>query len=185
MYLIVGLGNPEKEYSGTRHNMGFCAINELARKNNIDLNKEKFEALHGSGMLYGQKVVIIKPQTYMNLSGQAVKKFMDFYKIDINKLIVVYDDMDINPGEIRIRKQGTAGGHNGIKSIIHELSSTQFPRIRIGIGRPKYEDNYINYVINKISKKELEELQPGIDKAADAIEVILKSNIDTAMNKFN
>jgi len=185
MYLIVGLGNPEKEYSGTRHNMGFCAVNELAKKNNIEINKEKFEALYGSGLIEGKKVLFIKPQTFMNLSGRAVKSFMDFYKIDIEKLIIIYDDMDINPGNIRIRKQGTAGGHNGIKSIIKDLNTTNFSRIRIGIGRPKYEDDYINYVINKVSKEELEELQGGINKAVYAIEEILKNNIETAMNKFN
>ena len=185
MYLIVGLGNPEEEYSGTRHNMGFCAINELAKKNNIEISKEKFEALYGSGIIEGQKVLFIKPQTYMNLSGQAVKAFMDFYKTDLDKLIIVYDDMDTQPGEIRIRKQGTAGGHNGIKSIIHELDTTNFPRIRIGIGRPEHEGDYINYVIQKISKQELDNLQPGIDKAVQAIEEILKNNIDKAMNKFN
>lgn len=185
MYLIVGLGNPEEEYSNTRHNMGFCVVNELAKQNNIEISKEKFEALYGSGIIEGQKVLFIKPQTYMNLSGQAVKAFIDFYKIDMNKLIIIYDDMDTQPGEIRIRKQGTAGGHNGMKSIINELNTTSFPRIRIGIGRPEHEGDYINYVIQKISKQEIDKLQPGIDKAVQAIGEILKNNIDKAMNKFN
>lgn len=185
MYLIVGLGNPEEEYSDTRHNMGFCAVNKLAKKNNIEINKEKFEALYGSGIIEGKKVIFVKPQTYMNLSGRAIKSFLDFYKIDMNNLIVIYDDMDILPGDIRIRKQGTAGGHNGLKSVIKEVGSNEFSRIRIGIGRPKYEGDYINYVIQKISKQELEELEVGIDKAVAALEEILKNNIDTAMNKYN
>ena len=136
MYLIVGLGNPEEEYSKTRHNMGFNAINKIAEKYNIEVKQRKFQALYGSGIIENEKVILLKPQTYMNLSGNSVKEAIDFYKIDINHLIVIYDDMDIEPGKIKIRKKGSAGGHNGMKSIIQQLGTENFSRIRIGIGRP-------------------------------------------------
>lgn len=136
MYLVVGLGNPEEEYQKTRHNMGFDVVNEIASKYAVSLERKKFDANFGETMIEGQKVILIKPQTYMNLSGVAVKQFVDFYKIPMEQVIVIYDDMDIEKGTMKIRKKGGAGSHNGMKSVISQIGSENFPRIRIGIGAP-------------------------------------------------
>ena len=185
MYLIVGLGNPEEEYSKTRHNMGFNAINKIAKEYGIEVNKKKFQGLYESGIIEGQKVILIKPQTYMNSSGNSVKEIVDYFKIEKENIIVVYDDMDIEPGKIKIRKKGSAGGHNGMKSIIQMLGTDEFPRIRIGIGRPEHNGDEINYVIGAIPEEEIEELEKGVEKAKGAVIEILKNGIDAAMNKFN
>ena len=185
MYLIIGLGNPEEEYSKTRHNMGFNAINKIAEKYEIEMKKTKFKGIYGSGNIEGEKVMLIKPQTYMNLSGKCVKEFLDFYKIEKEKMIIIYDDMDVEPGKIKIRKQGSAGSHNGMKSIISEIQTQEFPRIRIGIGRPIHENDKINYVIGNIPEEEMEKLEEGIEKAKEATIDILAKGIDHAMNKFN
>ena len=185
MYLIVGLGNPENEYASTRHNMGFCAINKIAEEFNIEVNKNKFNALYGTGIIKGQKVILLKPQTYMNLSGSAVVDFMDFYKLDLENLIVIYDDIEIEKGAIRIRKKGSSGSHNGMKSIINMLQSEEFTRIRIGIGKPEYSNDMINYVIGHIDDEEKAKLEPGIEMAKKAAIEILENGVDSAMNKFN
>lgn len=185
MYLIIGLGNPEEEYSKTRHNMGFNTINKLAQKYNIEINKNKFQGLYESTIIEGKKVIFIKPQTYMNLSGNCIKEFANFYKVEKENILVIYDDMDIEPGTIKIRKKGSAGGHNGMKSTIQMLGTEEFPRIRIGIGRPKHSGDDINYVIGAIPEEERLELEKGTEKAKDAIIEILKNGIDSAMNKFN
>lgn len=185
MYLIVGLGNPEPEYSNTRHNMGFDVINKLAKKYEIDINREKFNAIYGTGIIEGEKVILVKPQTYMNLSGKSIKEFFNFYKIQIDKLIVIYDDMDIEKAEIKIRKKGGPGNHNGMKSIVHELINDNFPRIRVGIGKPMYAEEKINYVIGKIPKEESVLLETGVDKAVIAIQEVLRNGIDIAMNRYN
>lgn len=185
MYLIIGLGNPEEEYSKTRHNMGFNTINKLAQKCKIEVNKNKFQGLYESAIIEGQKVVLIKPQTYMNLSGNCVQEFVNFYKVEKENILVIYDDMDIEPGVTKIRKKGGAGGHNGMKSIIQMLGTEEFPRIRIGIGRPKHNGDEINYVIGAIPEDEIPKLEEGIEKAKEAVIEILKNGIDSAMNKFN
>ncbi len=185
MYLIVGLGNPEDEYSKTRHNMGFNTINKLAEKYNIEVKQKKFQALFGSGIINGEKVILLKPQTYMNLSGNSVKEVIDFFKIDLKNLIIIYDDMDIEPGKIKVRKKGSAGGHNGIKSIIQQLGTEEFGRIRIGIGRPEHKGDEINYVIGAIPEEDNIKLKEGIEKARDAVIELLKNGIDSSMNKFN
>lgn len=185
MFLIVGLGNPEIEYSKTRHNMGFDTINKLSEKNNIEVNKSKFKGLYGTGMIQGQKVLLLKPQTYMNLSGESVKEIIDFYHIELKKIIIIYDDMDTEKGNIRIRKKGGAGSHNGMKSVVKCLQTNDFGRIRVGIGQPENKKDMINYVIGKISEEEQKILQLGVDKASEAVEEILKNGIDIAMNKFN
>ena len=138
MYLVIGLGNPEAEYSKTRHNMGFNTINKIAQQYNIEINKNKFQGLYESAVIEGKKVILVKPQTYMNLSGNCVKEIADFYKVQKEEILVIYDDMDIEPGKIKIRKKGSGGGHNGMKSIIQMLGTEEFPRIRIGIGRPEH-----------------------------------------------
>lgn len=185
MYLIVGLGNPENEYSNTRHNMGFDTINKLAKKNNIEINKSKFKGLYGTGIIQDKKVILLKPQTYMNLSGESVREVIDFYHINSEKIIIIYDDIDTEKGNIRIRKKGGPGSHNGMKSIVENIQTTNFGRIRVGIGQPEYKNDMINYVIGKVSEEEQKTLQEGVNKAAEAIEEILKSGIDIAMNKFN
>lgn len=185
MYLIAGLGNPEQEYGNTRHNMGFDTINKLSEKYNIDVSKNKFQGLYGKGEIEQEKIILLKPKTYMNLSGICIKQFVDFYKIEQEKILVIYDDMDIEPGKIKIRKKGSSGGHNGMKSIIHELGTEEFQRIRIGIGKPIGYQDKINYVIGKIPEKEISELEKGVDKAEEAVIEIIKNGIDIGMNKFN
>lgn len=185
MYLIVGLGNPESEYSRTRHNMGFDVINEIAKRQEIELSRTKFNGIYGSGIVEEEKVILLKPQTFMNLSGQCIKTFMDFYKIPIENVLVIYDDMDVEIGSIKLRKKGGPGTHNGAKSVVHELVSEDFPRIRVGIGKPVDEYDAIDYVIGQVEEETYEKLKVGIDKAADAVEEFLKNGIDNAMNKFN
>ena len=185
MYLIIGLGNPEAEYSKTRHNMGFNTINKIAQQYNIEINKNRFQGLYESAVIEGQKIILVKPQTYMNLSGNCVKEIADFYKVQKEEILVIYDDMDIEPGKIKIRKKGSSGGHNGMKSIIQMLGTEEFPRIRIGIGRPEHNGDEINYVIGAIPGEEIPKLEEGVEKAKDAVIEILKNGIDSAMNKLN
>lgn len=185
MYLIVGLGNPEEEYAKTRHNMGFDVINKLSEKQKIKVKKTKFNSLYGTGLIAGEKVILIKPQTFMNLSGTAVRDFKNFYKIDPSNIIVVYDDLDIEPGIIKIRKKGGSGTHNGMKSVVSELGIEDFPRIRIGIGNPEYKNDLLNYILTKIPEEDYKILEKSINNAADSIEEIIKNGIDIAMNKYN
>ena len=185
MYLIVGLGNPEEDYSKTRHNMGFNVVNKIAKKYGIEINKKKFDSLYGEGIIENEKVILLKPQTYMNLSGKAIIQVVNFYKIPLENICVIYDDMDIEKGIIKIRKKGGAGSHNGMKSVVVELNSEDFARIRVGIGTPKFKDDSINYVIGAIPEEEVKVLDEGTTKAADAMIAILKDGIEIAMNKFN
>lgn len=185
MYLIIGLGNPEEEYGRTRHNMGFNVINKLSNKYAIEVNKKKFEGIYGDGIVEGEKVILLKPQTYMNLSGKSIVQVVNFYKIPLENIIVIYDDIDIEPGLIRIRKKGSSGSHNGMKSVIAELGSGEFMRVRVGIGKPKYDGDMINYVIGAVSEEEQKALEKGVEKAKEAVIEILKNGIDIAMNKFN
>ena len=185
MYLIVGLGNPEADYSKTRHNMGFNVINKLSEKYDIQVNKNKFDGLFGSGEIEDKKVVLLKPQTYMNLSGKSIIQAINFYKIDIENMIVIYVDIDVGKGSIKIRKKGSAGSHNGMKSVIEEIGTNEFTRVRVGIGKPEFKDDMINYVIGAVSEEELKTLDEGAIKAKDAIVEILKNGVDIAMNKFN
>ncbi len=166
MYLIIGLGNPEEEYSHTRHNMGFDTINHLSKKYGIEVTKKKFKSLYGTGIIEGEKVILLKPQTYMNLSGDAIIEAMDYYDIETEDLIIIYDDMDIEKGKIKIRKKGGAGSHNGMKSVVENLQTEEFTRIRVGIGRPQHEYDAINYVIGKISKEEQEILEKATRKSS-------------------
>ena len=185
MYLIIGLGNPEEEYSKTRHNMGFNAINKIAEQYGLKINKNKFQGLYESAIIEGQKVILIKPQTYMNLSGECVKQFVDFYKIQKEEILVIYDDMDIEPGKIKIRKKGGPGGHNGMKSIIKMLGTEELSRIRVGIGRPEHNGDEIKYVIGAIPEEEIPKLNEGVENAKEAVIEVLKNGIDSAMNKLN
>lgn len=185
MYLIVGLGNPEADYARTRHNMGVDVVNKLADKYKIAISREKFDGIYGNGEIEGEKVILLKPQTFMNLSGDSVIQFVNFYKIPLDKVIIIYDDIDTNPGKIRIRKKGGPGTHNGMKSIVNRLNSEEFPRVRVGIGMPEFKNDLINYVIGNITDEEYNELCKGITEAAEAVASIIKDGIDVAMNKFN
>ncbi len=186
MFLIVGLGNPENEYANTRHNMGFDTINKLAKEYKIECNKNRFKGIYGTGIIENEKVILLKPQTYMNLSGESIIEVLNFYKIDLKDMIVIYDDMDVEPGKIKIRKKGGAGSHNGMKSVIQHVKSEEFTRIRVGIGTPEYKNDRINYVIgNNISEEERKKLDLGTEKAKEAIIEIITNGVDSAMNKFN
>lgn len=185
MYLIVGLGNPEKEYANTRHNMGFNVINKIAKQYKIDVINNKNEGLFWMGEIENEKVILLKPQTYMNESGRSVIKFKNFYKIPEENVLVIYDDIDLEPAKIRIRKKGSAGTHNGMKSVTGHLGTSNFPRVRVGIGSPVYKDDLINYVIGKISKEEADKLDEGVEKAKKAVIEFIKNGIDVAMNKYN
>ena len=165
MYLIVGLGNPEAEYARTRHNMGVDVVNELADKYKIAISREKFDGLYGTGEIENEKVILLKPQTYMNLSGDSVIQFANFYKLNPEEIIVIYDDIDTNPGKIRIRKKGGPGTHNGMKSVVSRLNSEDFPRVRVGIGMPEFKGDLVNYVIGNITDEDYEELKKGIRNA--------------------
>ncbi len=186
MYLIVGLGNPGKEYVGTRHNVGFDAIDYLAHKNDVKLNKLKFNAVYGEYSVNGEKTILFKPVTYMNLSGRAVAEIAKFYKIEPEKIIVLYDDVDINFSALRIRPYGSSGTHNGMKSIIFSLNSDKFPRIRIGIGKSKNPHlSLADYVLQKFDDGERDAINKTIIEGALASEEIIKSGVNIAMSKFN
>lgn len=185
MYLVIGLGNPEAEYSKTRHNMGFNTINKIAQQYNIEINKNKFQGLYESAVIEGKKVILVKPQTYMNLSGESIKEAMAFYKIKSENIIVIYDDIDIEPGIIKIRKKGGPGGHNGMKSVISEIDTQNFPRIRIGIGKPENKGQLIEYVIGKMPQTDKDILEKATILGKEAILEIIKNGVDIAMNKFN
>lgn len=183
MYLIVGLGNPGKEYEHTRHNVGFDIIDLFADKYNISINRIKFKGIYGETNINGEKVILLKPQTFMNLSGESVKEVADFYKIPNENIIVVYDDISLDVGSLRIRQKGSAGGHNGIKNIIVNMSTDVFPRIKVGVGKPEHD--LVNHVLGKFSKEQREQLEKTFQPSIEAIETIITKNISEAMNKFN
>jgi PTH1 family peptidyl-tRNA hydrolase len=185
MYIIVGLGNPGKKYAITRHNIGFEVIDELARQHHIKVNKIKFKSLIGEGQLFGQKIILVKPQTYMNLSGEAVNKLLKYYQVPLSNLIVIYDDIDIDVGKVRIRKKGSGGSHNGMRNILYLLKDENFPRIRIGVGRPQGRQPLADYVLSRFSKDEQDILIPVVKDSVSAVEVILKDDVDLAMNRYN
>lgn len=183
MILIVGLGNPGKQYEQTRHNIGFDVIDYMANKYNIDVNREKFKGLCGEGFIENKKVILLKPLTYMNLSGESIRELANFYKLENDEIIVVYDDISLDIGKLRIREKGSAGGHNGIKSIIQNLGGDKFPRVKVGVGQPK--DNLVNHVLGKFSKEDREHIEKVIPVVSDAIVEIVKNDAKESMNKFN
>lgn len=186
MYIIAGLGNPGKEYDMTRHNIGFEVIDYLADKYNVKVNKLKSKSLYGEIKIGKEKVFLIKPQTYMNLSGEAIREFSAFYKIEPEKIIIINDDISLEAGKVRIRRKGSAGGHNGLKSIIYQLASDQFIRIKMGVGAPKHEDyDLADYVLGRFSKDEIPVLEDAIKTAAASAEEIIKNGVDSAMNKYS
>ena len=186
MYIIAGLGNPTMQYEGTRHNAGFDVIDALADKYNISVDGRKNRAYIGKGIIEGQKVLLVKPQTYMNLSGESIGGLVDYFKIDEEQdLIVIYDDISLSPGQIRIRKKGSAGGHNGIKNIIAHLGTQVFPRIKVGVGEKPKKYDLADYVLSHFTKAEREEMEEGYQKAIQAVEKILAGEMEVAMNEFN
>lgn len=183
MYVIAGLGNPGKEYASSRHNAGYMAVEYLAGKLNTKLNKLKFNSVYGDTSINGEKVMLVKPVTYMNKSGIAISEIVKFYKISTSNLIVIYDDIDIPLGALRIRPSGSAGTHNGMKSIVDSIGS-EFPRIRIGIGRNE-EMDLADFVLQKFSRNEKDIVTPIIERASEAAVEIIENGIDSAMQKFN
>lgn len=183
MYIIAGLGNPGSKYENTRHNMGFKAIDAMASEFGIDVNRAKFKGLIGEGRIGSEKVILLKPQTYMNLSGQSVREIMNFYKIPEENLIVIYDDFDLPIGSIRVRKSGGPGTHNGMKSVVQELGSRKFPRVRVGIGSS--DGSTIQFVIGKVGKDEQQILNEAAEAAASAAVDIIRIGIENAMNIHN
>ncbi|MGE5473688.1 MAG: aminoacyl-tRNA hydrolase [Ignavibacteriales bacterium] len=186
MYIIVGLGNPGKTYENTRHNVGFKTVDLLADRFNIAVSKKKFNALIGEGNLAGEKIVLIKPQTYMNLSGESIFQILKWYKIDLSNLLIIYDDVDLETGSIRIRVKGSAGTHNGMRSIVDYIDSEDFPRIRIGIGKPPNPDYELaDFVLSKFTQNEEEIIRKAVNDAADAAIAIIEKGISYAMNNYN
>ncbi len=183
-YVIVGLGNPGFRYRRTRHNMGFMVIEYLSEKHHIKIKKLKGKALIGEGTIGNNSVILAKPQTYMNLSGQSINELLNYFDISIDHLIVIYDDMDISLGKIRIRKKGGSGSHNGMKSIIYQLQSEDFIRIRIGIGEKVYSDAK-GHVLSRFSKKEKTIAFEAIQNGAKAVEAIMEQGINFAMNRYH
>lgn len=186
MFIIAGLGNPDRQYEGTRHNVGFEVIDRLADKYNIPVDVRKHRAYIGKGMIEGQKVILAKPQTYMNLSGESIRSLTDYYKIDEeHELIVIYDDINLGVGQLRIREKGSAGGHNGIKNIIAHLGTQVFPRIRVGVGEKPARYDLADYVLGHFSKAEQELMSEGYDHAVCAAGMIVSGRIGDAMSEFN
>ena len=186
MFIIAGLGNPTKQYEGTRHNVGFEVIDRISEKYNIDVDAKKHRALIGKGIIQGQKVILAKPQTYMNLSGESVRSLLDYYKVDEeHELIVIYDDISLDVGQLRIRAKGSAGGHNGMKNIIAHLGHSVFPRIKVGVGEKPKEYDLADYVLGHFTKEEQEVMEEGYRKASEAVEMMVSGEMDAAMNEYN
>lgn len=185
MILIVGLGNPGREYANTRHNIGFRAIDQLSQQYSIPLNQKKHKAIYGSGYIEGLKVILAQPQTYMNLSGESVRELVDFYKIEPEDVIVIFDDISLPVGQLRLRKKGSAGGHNGIKNIIAHLGSQDFPRIKIGVGEKPAGWDLKDHVLGAFSKEDEPLVKESIENAADACKIMLTDGIESAMNIYN
>ncbi|CAK7041453.1 aminoacyl-tRNA hydrolase [Tissierella sp. P1] len=185
MFVVVGLGNPGKEYTNTRHNIGFDTIDLLAERNNIKINKIKFKSVYGEGIIGSEKVLLVKPQTYMNNSGITVRDIYNFYKVPIDNIIVIVDDIDIDFAAVRIKRRGSAGSHNGLKSIIYLLQRDDFPRVKIGIGKKHENQDLANFVLSRFPKEEREVIEISILTGAESVEAIIKHGIEQAMNEFN
>ena len=186
MKCIVGLGNIGKKYENTRHNIGFMVVDAFIEKHNIELDKQKFKGNYTVATINGEKVLFIEPMTYMNLSGEAVRPLMDYYKVDVDDLVVLYDDLDMPQGRVRIRQKGSAGGQNGMKSIIQHLGSQEFKRIRLGIGRPVGRQPVPDYVLQKFSSEEMITMHKVIDHTIEALELFISGEkFENVMNQYN
>ena len=185
-HLVVGLGNPGEKYEKTRHNIGFLALDYIAEKQNIKINRSKFKALVCDSDINGKRVLFMKPQTFMNNSGEAVREAVDFYKIPVENVIVIYDDISLQPGKMRIRLKGSDGGHNGIKSIIHHLNSNEFPRVKIGVGaKPNPDYDLADWVLGNIPKNDQEVMISCIENTYESVKLMVDGNANKAMEKFN
>ena len=185
MYLIAGLGNPTREYEKTRHNVGFEAIDILADKAGTTVTEKKHKALYGKGYIGGQKVILAKPQTYMNLSGESIREIADFYKIEPDNIIILCDDINLSEGQLRIRLKGSAGGHNGLKNIISHLGTQEFPRIRIGVGEKPRGMDLADYVLGRFPKEQQAVMEEAYRDAAEAACMMIEDGADAAMNHYN
>lgn len=186
MYIIAGLGNPGKQYEHTRHNVGFDTLDKLAEKYHIPIDTQKHKAVCGSGYIEGQKVILVKPQTYMNLSGESLREIIDFYKLNpAEELIVIYDDISLDPGNIRIRKKGSAGGHNGVKDIIAKIGTDQFPRIKVGVGAKPENWDLADYVLSRFSQGERRLVDEAAAESVEALALMVQGRIEEAMNLYN
>lgn len=185
MWIIAGLGNPGEKYDGTRHNAGFEVIEKLAEAHQISVTEREGRAFVGKGRIAGQRVLLVKPQTFMNLSGESIRKLKDYYKVEEDQVLIIYDDVSLEPGKIRIRKKGSAGGHNGIKSIIAHLGTQTFPRVKVGVGKKPPAYDLADYVLGRFSRQEKEKMCEGYEAAAAATEKIVAGEMESAMNLFN
>lgn len=185
MKIIAGLGNPEKKYEMTRHNIGFRIIDALAERYNIRINEKKHNGLIGKGIINGEKVILVKPQTYMNLSGNCIRPVCDYYRTEPEDCIIIYDDISLAPGKIRIRKKGSAGGHNGIKSIISMFGSDNFPRLKFGVGDKPADTDLVNHVLGRFSKEDEIIVKSEVEKACEAAVCMISEGYDAAMNRYN
>lgn len=185
MYIIVGLGNPTDKYQATRHNIGWDAITRLSDDYRIALDIKKHKAICGKGFIEGEKVILAQPVTYMNLSGESVRELMDFYKVTPEEVIIIYDDISLEVGQLRIRKKGSAGGHNGIKSIIQHLGTDEFPRIKVGVGDKPKDWDLADYVLSRFLKEEQPAIREALMDTSQACKMIIESGIDAAMNRYN
>lgn len=185
MYIVAGLGNPTKEYDKTRHNAGFETIDVLADMLGTTVEEKKFKGLYGRGIIGGEKVILLKPQTFMNLSGESIREASDFYKVEPDHIIIVYDDISLDVGQLRIRTKGSAGGHNGIKNIIAHLGTQEFPRVKVGVGDKPKKMDLADYVLSRFSKEDQAKMEEAYKEAAKAVEVLITQGADAAMNQFN
>lgn len=185
MYLIVGLGNPGTQYKGTRHNTGFMVLDALAEKHHISVEMKKHKGLEGKGMIGGEKVILLKPQTYMNLSGESVREAIDFYKIDPENVLVIFDDISLKPGQLRLRGKGSAGGHNGIKNIILHLKTQDFPRVKVGVGEKPPRMDLVDHVLGHFQGEDKAAMEAVLPDAVAAVETFLSDGLDVAMNRYN
>ncbi len=183
--VIIGLGNPGSKYDNTKHNIGFDVIDYISHQYNISINKVKFKSIIGEGKIDGERVILVKPQTYMNLSGESVREIIEWYKLPVGNIIIIFDDIDLNMGKIRVRPKGSAGSHNGMKSVIYQIQDDNFPRIRIGIGRPPEGWDLADYVLSKFGADDRKIMDESVKNAAKAVEIIIKSGVDSAMNLIN
>ena len=185
MKLVAGLGNPGRDYAGTRHNIGFGVIARISDKYNIPLTGKEHKAICGKGMIGGEKVILAQPQTFMNLSGECVRSLVDYYKLESEDIIIAYDDIDLEVGQLRIRSKGSAGGHNGIKNIISHLGTNEFPRVKVGVGGKPEGGDLVRHVLGRFSREDEKVLGEVLDVAVEAVETILSDGVEAAMNRYN
>ncbi len=185
MKLVAGLGNPGRDYAGTRHNIGFGVIARISDKYNIPLTGKEHKAVCGKGMIGGEKVILAQPQTFMNLSGECVRSLVDYYKLESEDIIIAYDDIDLEVGQLRIRSKGSAGGHNGIKNIISHLGTNEFPRVKVGVGGKPEGGDLVRHVLGRFSREDEKVIGEVLDVAVEAVETILSDGVEAAMNRYN